>query len=481
MAWWRIGLVAWVLAVGCTRPNPQSCSDGTCTDPGFPFCDVDGALRGIPESCIAVQCSPGEVVSCRGDQAIQCNASGHDFDLVQCAFGCDPSAGGCLGCASNEQCDNPLPVCDMGPGTCRGCQLDDECASTVCDVTTGTCLAEASIVYASPTGFSTGPACTLDQPCALGSAVMIAVGAGIPLTLRLLPGVYSSVLSTTTLTSSPLRVVATGANLAVGFEVRNGASMDIRGATVISAGGNGIDGRLICSGGTTATATLSMRDSRIAVTHNSAMVVAVRCALRITNSELAIDGSSVSIGIDIGPDSTFDGDRLRIHPSNGSQLTALSTTSKNVKVHLTNSILENAGLGMNTSDTALPGSELLFAYNTFVFSNHEQVDCQFPRANRTTRFENNILFSGTTTEPVLGTNCTFVNNLLSPGTAMPNNTIADPKFVDLAARNFRLQATSPAVNAGVASAVALDPDHDFEGAARPQGPNPDLGAFELTP
>jgi hypothetical protein len=53
----------------------------------------------------------------------------------------------------------------------------------------------------------------------------------------------------------------------------------------------------------------------------------------------------------------------------------------------------------------------------------------------------------------------------------------DPKFVDAAQGNFRLQNTSPAINAGVAiSTVATD----FAGVARPQQSKHDIGAFEST-
>jgi len=53
--------------LGCTRPNPRSCSDGLCTDQRYPFCDVDGSLEGTPQTCISVSCNPGEFAACRGD------------------------------------------------------------------------------------------------------------------------------------------------------------------------------------------------------------------------------------------------------------------------------------------------------------------------------------------------------------------------------------------------------------------------------
>lgn len=102
------------LAAGCTKPNPKSCQDGTCTDPGLPFCDVDGALTGDPQTCIAVDCVPGEFASCRGDRAIMCNLVGTDYELVQCSRGCDEAAGGCRLCDANQTvCENgTVQTCD---------------------------------------------------------------------------------------------------------------------------------------------------------------------------------------------------------------------------------------------------------------------------------------------------------------------------------------------------------------------------------
>ena len=89
MSLWRLGLVVAVLTGACTKPNPQSCQDGTCTDPAFPFCDVDGALAGEDQTCIAVACTANEFVACRGDRAITCNTTGTDYELELCSGGFD--------------------------------------------------------------------------------------------------------------------------------------------------------------------------------------------------------------------------------------------------------------------------------------------------------------------------------------------------------------------------------------------------------
>lgn len=65
----------------------------------------------------------------------------------------------------------------------------------------------------------------------------------------------------------------------------------------------------------------------------------------------------------------------------------------------------------------------------------------------------------------------------SGGSLTQTNTIvADPLFVSTASGNFHLQATSPAINAG----INLSPDvtTDYDSVVRPQGLSYDVGAFE---
>jgi hypothetical protein len=52
--------------------------------------------------------------------------------------------------------------------------------------------------------------------------------------------------------------------------------------------------------------------------------------------------------------------------------------------------------------------------------------------------------------------------------------VADPEFVDRENHDYRLQATSPAIDA----AIPLGHQFDYEGQSVPMGAAPDIGAFE---
>jgi parallel beta-helix repeat protein len=75
-------------------------------------------------------------------------------------------------------------------------------------------------------------------------------------------------------------------------------------------------------------------------------------------------------------------------------------------------------------------------------------------------FERNLVFGG------LGFDADKTKNLIG----------IDPKFIDLAIKNFRLQTDSPAIDAGDSSLAAKD---DIEGKSRPLGTGIDLGAYEV--
>jgi hypothetical protein len=114
---------------GCTtRPNPASCvDDGFCDDPSLPFCDRDGSVAGgNPNTCIAINCEPGAFEQCRGDEALVCNATGNNLNVLGCTLGCNEASAACNECVPNgAQCvGGTLQLCgsDGRPQSMETCR-----------------------------------------------------------------------------------------------------------------------------------------------------------------------------------------------------------------------------------------------------------------------------------------------------------------------------------------------------------------------
>lgn len=465
-------VVVGLVAMGCIVRNPQTCLDGLCPDPQWPFCDVNGEVEGKASVCIAVSCDPGAFEACRGDEAITCSAAGNDYDLVRCQLGCDVKLG-CRSCTTNDQCANPAPVCDSTTASCRACSRDDECASTVCE--NGTCVADSSIVYAAPGGSDTS-ACSKQEPCSISRATGVVVSTAIPPFLRLAPGAYAVGLFVSTRTNAPLRIVATGADLLgdTGMKVDSGANVEIRGVSV-----NAVSNGVVC-GGPGEKSTLVMRDSTIAAGASFTNLVSVtNCKLNLSTSDLRI-GASNGSALALSTDAEFDGDRL--HFTANTQA-GISGFGQRVALRLTNSVIERAFMLFGTTDSS-SGSGFAFAFNTIVLASGARLDCAMDSGTpfRTITFDDNIVVGTDTTAVIDGATCRFTRNILFPQPSPPADNVAvDPGFTDQVARNFHLKATSPAVDTAISTDIFPSNDHDFDGVARPQGAMLDVGAFELKP
>jgi parallel beta-helix repeat protein len=101
-------------------------------------------------------------------------------------------------------------------------------------------------------------------------------------------------------------------------------------------------------------------------------------------------------------------------------------------------------------------------FNNTIFNNDSGIYV-FPGASQTV-IRNNITY---------GNRIAVIND--GSGTTFSNNLEIDPKFVAPGSFDFRLQSSSPAINAGVTlTEVAID----LDGTSRPQGSAYDIGAFE---
>lgn len=104
---WAVGVA---LVAACSEPNPAAtCAAGGCSDPRFSYCDHEGAF-GDPDSCIAVDCTPGAFSGCHSDAEYTCGLDGHSYESTHCDLGCEPATGckhvcepnATISCAANE-------------------------------------------------------------------------------------------------------------------------------------------------------------------------------------------------------------------------------------------------------------------------------------------------------------------------------------------------------------------------------------------
>lgn len=115
-----------MLSVACTKKNPVLvCANGTCSDPLYPFCDVDGAVDGEPGACIAVSCAPNTFAACDADNAITCDQAGTNYTTQHCVNGCSTDSAGC------NVCQPSMSVCGTD-GELHDCDAEGHDTPTPC-------------------------------------------------------------------------------------------------------------------------------------------------------------------------------------------------------------------------------------------------------------------------------------------------------------------------------------------------------------
>ncbi|NVB79178.1 MAG: hypothetical protein HOV81_12325 [Kofleriaceae bacterium] len=452
-----------LLLVACTKPNPNRC----CRD------EIDCEEKGIP---IGSQCEEGLV--CRGNQCIaQPCGSSAACDLAVpycvdelCAATCTEDAhcpgfeqtdapycvdGACAECRDSADCPSPTAaVCDAG--SCRACRAHDECASNLCDLDTGTCIAEASIAYAAPNG-SAVSACTMAEPCTLTRAVTVLDSSRT--TIKLNPGTYSEGIANV---SPQLAVYGPATIQGVSLERTNAKLRDLA-----------IIGGLYCSTANSVAPRSNLDAARVDVTLSiDSAVDAFFCNLKLDRVRIQ-QPATQGVALVVSDHATLQMDRSSI--DSVGRCISLSSTSYG---EARNSIFRNCR-GVNGVIAGEPISfEVFFStfYNTIL-------RCDRPLLTVTIRdsiFLNEA--AGAPADTVLGAGCRNEYSLIKPQSAMVygvNNTLnADPRFVNAAMGDFHLSAGSPAIDTADPAATETV---DFDGTTRPQGPGRDKGAFEYKP
>jgi len=158
-----------------------------------------------------------------------------------------------------------------------------------------------------------------------------------------------------------------------------------------------------------------------------------------------------------------------------------------------NHIVRNNRMYNNGFDLLFPamvvskGTNVL-VYNNLIYNNFAGIAIDYSETNAqiysNTIYNNRnayagISMSGSTKGTIVKNNIIYQNAVAmddqGAGTIQSNNLTTDPKFMNAAANDFRLQSTSPAIDAGVTVSVVPT---DINGLPRPQGTGYDIGAYE---
>ena len=379
---------------------------------------------------------------------------------------CDPG-NGCVECLQSDQCSAAKPNCDTSTHTCRECAADADCDSDVCDLASGVCVAEADVLYASPTGLDAGT-CPKGSPCSIAQAS--AVADQTRNNVKLAAGAYSAHIILTNKTLVFFGVGATVNNQGTDaiFEVDDGAHLRIVGVSLTGATGNSV---IRCEGSASASHVLEIFGATIQ--NDNIVLLANPCTLTVDQSVIrntAVDSFQVAI---VGPSvATFDRTRF---DGNGGGLAGLS----NATIKITNSELTN--VGDPTQHGAFVGGNFDVSFSTIVGG---VVECSTQGAVGLT-LDSSIVVNtsaGAPADTLIGIpSCTGVHNSIVFPNQQPvgaTNVMADPHLKNIAAEDYHLLVTSPALDHGdPASTNAVD----FDGISRPQGAGPDSGAFEFKP
>lgn len=468
-------VLAAVALAGCTKDNAAYCCTSAescaaaggggaltpCTDPARPYCDDTGEY-GPARTCIAdpeaTACSgPQECTSARpfcvdsvcvecedgadcdaeapvcGEATHLCEGCGDDGDCAGRAGTerCDTGSGACVACLDAADCDAAAPVCDEQDLTCRGCAVDEECASQVCNTESGACVAEADVIYLSPSGQGSGT-CTAAAPCNTFALGLAQVG-GARATIKAAPGTYSGPIDVDGLDVTILARGATSQPSGTGtvVTIRGGADATIDGLTVTGTLGTGTTVALSCNA-----ATLRLRRATVVANNGGGGVLIDGCEFSLVNNVIAVNGSGNSL-------------------FGGLKITNIATPGLHELQF--NTITDNAGL-----TNAITGVECASILTPLAFANN------IVYANPVT---------GTGTQVGGDADCTWTYSDIGPQPVTGEGNVNEPPlFVDVATRDFHLQPTSPVRDLADEDATVTI---DIDGDARPQGPRADMGADEI--
>jgi hypothetical protein len=187
-----------------------------------------------------------------------------------------------------------------------------------------------------------------------------------------------------------------------------------------------------------------------------------------------------------GHDSLFDGNE--VYNNDGY---AYHIYGEGFRGKVSNNIIRNNRIYGNGFNGGTGGSGNIIithgsnnqVYNNLIYGNATGIQvgtsCINCKVHNNTIYNNNgNAVDADGTDTIVQNNIAYANRggIVNYNNAtITNNLTTDPSFTNVDAMDFRLKATSPAIDAGLTLDSVL---MDFSGVKRPQGPHYDIGAYE---
>jgi parallel beta-helix repeat protein len=166
----------------------------------------------------------------------------------------------------------------------------------------------------------------------------------------------------------------------------------------------------------------------------------------------------------------------------------VGTTNNNIIRN--NKIYQNARVGPRGAGIVLSSGSGNAAYNNLIWGNQGGIQVQYNSVSNTKLYNNTVYANqvigikiGSASNTKVQNNIVYANggkaiSNSGSGTLLSHNLVdVNPKFVNAAAHDFRLQGSSPAVNTGV---TLSEVPKDYASVSRPQGNSHDIGGYEYT-
>lgn len=457
-------LVVALVVTGCgTRKNPALCCNDAadCASVGLTEASEcgDGLLcRGnqcVAESCTSSSeceggapfCSAAGLCAPTCDEDSQCPGFGGGASDIYC------DTGACVACRTNADCaSSTAPVCGADHA-CRGCEQDSECNSNVCS-STGACVEESAIVYLSPTG-GDGGGCTKTAPCLHLSYAITQTSAARPI-VTMTEGDYAENTSINIGEDYRIDIHGNGSAIAVGpvnatfINASNPIGITIRDLTIDDSGATAGNALQLDVG--------SLYDIDIIGGQHTSTGLFV--GGQVDAHGLTIAGGAT--GITVNGALTLDRGSVRG--------TVVAGINVNGSLVATNTLVVN---GTATAIYATHAQSIKLSFSTLISTQVDgDVDCPDTNANVSDSIiwnPNAMNHAGTSG------NCILTRSIVGP-VPVAGAQATDPKFVNMAAGDYHLSASSPAIDFS-----PQGPPFDVDGDPRPQGTQFDIGADEYKP